>query len=131
MRIGLLIAVVASSALAQSAEKGGSPARALRRTPLVLAPGRANADQKKAEALDVAVRAANEAQRDSQALAPNGDLQLDAVRPPAPPVAPEPVKSNTPGNDIYRWVDGEGVVHYSTSVPPAYKGIAKKVGAKP
>ena len=42
---------------------------------------------------------------------------------PAPPAAPQ-----TPGNDIYRWTDPDGVVHYSTNVPASAKASATKVG---
>ncbi|MCA2981969.1 MAG: DUF4124 domain-containing protein [Myxococcaceae bacterium] len=48
---------------------------------------------------------------------------------PAPAVlaAREDAKPATPGNEIYRWVDDEGVVHYSTRVPDAVKASAKRV----
>ncbi|MBX7102034.1 MAG: DUF4124 domain-containing protein, partial [Myxococcaceae bacterium] len=52
---------------------------------------------------------------------------------PLPPPPPEPVKPElprTPGNDIYRWVDADGVQHFSTKVPPEQKGKATKVGAR-
>lgn len=55
--------------------------------------------------------------------------RLAVVLQPAPP--PEPVRPEaprTPGNDIYRWTDADGVVHYSTNVPDAAKTSAKKVG---
>lgn len=48
--------------------------------------------------------------------------------PPPAPVAPRPDEPRTPGNDIYRWTDGDGVVHYSTTVPDSAKALAKKVG---
>ena len=54
---------------------------------------------------------------------------LAAMTPP--PVQPEPVRPatpQTPGNDIYRWVDADGVTHYSTNVPAAAKASATKVG---
>jgi Domain of unknown function (DUF4124) len=47
----------------------------------------------------------------------------------APVVASrEEEKPVTPGNDIFRWVDDEGVVHYSTRVPDSVKASAKRVG---
>jgi len=46
---------------------------------------------------------------------------------PAPKPA-EPERPTTPGNDVYRWVDAEGVVHYSTRVPDSAKPFATKVG---
>lgn len=54
---------------------------------------------------------------------------LAAMTPP--PKEPEPVRPappQTPGNDIYRWVDGDGVTHYSTNVPASAKASATKVG---
>lgn len=45
------------------------------------------------------------------------------VQQPARPAAPQ-----TPGNDIYRWVDADGVTHYSTNVPESAKAAATKVG---
>lgn len=39
-------------------------------------------------------------------------------------------QAQTPGNDIYQWVDADGVVHYSTRVPEAVRGIARRVGSK-
>lgn len=47
---------------------------------------------------------------------------------PAPVEPPKPAAPQTPGNDIYRWVDADGVVHYSTNVPAAMKASATKVG---
>jgi Domain of unknown function (DUF4124) len=50
---------------------------------------------------------------------------------PAPAPAPEPAKPAAPyvpGNDVFTWTDGDGVTHYSTKVPAAAKGRAKKVG---
>lgn len=47
------------------------------------------------------------------------------------PKEPEPVRPaapQTPGNDIYRWVDADGVTHYSTNVPASAKASATKVG---
>lgn len=132
VRIGLLAVVVAASALAQ--EKSGVSARGAIRRPVFVTPAPATADPKQAEALQAAIRSANEAQRETGAA-----NELRAVPPETPGQDPSaaPVsavsdapKSHTPGNDIYRWVDGKGVIHYSTNVPAAYKGIAKKVGAR-
>lgn len=47
---------------------------------------------------------------------------------PAPKPA-EPERPATPGNDVYRWVDAEGVVHYSTRVPDSVRPFATRVGA--
>lgn len=55
---------------------------------------------------------------------------LAAAPPPAPPEPPKPAAPWTPGNDVYRWTDAEGVVHYSTSVPPEARATAKKVGSR-
>jgi hypothetical protein len=58
-------------------------------------------------------------------------LAVAAVTPPAPPVhaAPkEDAKPYQPGNDVYRWVDDDGVTHYSTTVPDSARARAKKVG---
>lgn len=55
---------------------------------------------------------------------------LAAMTPP-PVQQPEPVRPavpQTPGNDIYRWVDADGVTHYSTNVPASAKASATKVG---
>ncbi|MBM4777670.1 MAG: DUF4124 domain-containing protein [Archangiaceae bacterium] len=55
---------------------------------------------------------------------------LAAMTPP-PVQQPEPVRPSvpqTPGNDIYRWVDADGVTHYSTNVPASAKASATKVG---
>jgi hypothetical protein len=58
---------------------------------------------------------------------------------PAPAVTPDPTpapiaavpaveaKPHTPGPDVYLWVDEDGVTHYSTNVPDAYKAKAKKL----
>jgi hypothetical protein len=46
-------------------------------------------------------------------------------QPVEPPRTPTPQK---PGNDIYRWTDDDGVVHYSTAVPDSARPLAKKVG---
>lgn len=51
-----------------------------------------------------------------------------ALPPPPPPEPVRPEAPRTPGNDIYRWTDADGVVHYSTTVPDAAKPHAKKVG---
>lgn len=51
-----------------------------------------------------------------------------ALPPPPPPEPVRPEAPQTPGNDIYRWTDADGVVHYSTTVPDAAKAHAKKVG---
>lgn len=54
---------------------------------------------------------------------------LAAMTPPMKD--PEPVRPaapQTPGNDIYRWVDADGVTHYSTNVPASAKASATKVG---
>lgn len=50
------------------------------------------------------------------------------LQPPPPPEPARPEAPRTPGNDIYRWTDADGVVHYSTNVPDAAKASAKKVG---
>lgn len=60
-------------------------------------------------------------------------IERDAARavlppPPMQPPAPPPAEPRTPGNDIYRWTDADGVVHYSTRVPEPFRGVAKKVG---
>jgi hypothetical protein len=34
-----------------------------------------------------------------------------------------------PGPDVYSWTDDDGVVHYSTKVPPEAKAKAKKLVA--
>lgn len=50
----------------------------------------------------------------------------------APTPAPEPAKPAAPyvpGNDVFTWTDGDGVTHYSTKIPPAAKGRARKVGS--
>lgn len=74
------------------------------------------------EVLKGAVQLANEEYR-----------ELRAEQPATAPAQAEQPKSEppqtTPGNDIYRWVDARGVIHYSTNVPPALKGVATKVGA--
>ena len=44
--------------------------------------------------------------------------------------AEDVVADRTPGNDIYHWVDDDGVDNYSTFVPPAYRSKATKVGAQ-
>ncbi|MDP1921563.1 MAG: DUF4124 domain-containing protein [Myxococcales bacterium] len=54
--------------------------------------------------------------------------QVAVVLPPPAPPEPRPEAPRTPGNDIYRWTDADGVVHYSTTVPDAAKAHAKKVG---
>lgn len=53
------------------------------------------------------------------------------LQPPPAPVEPvRPEAPRTPGNDIYRWTDADGVVHYSTNVPDSAKASAKKVGGR-
>lgn len=51
-----------------------------------------------------------------------------AQPPPPPPEPARPEAPRTPGNEIYRWTDADGVVHYSTNVPDSAKALAKKVG---
>jgi hypothetical protein len=51
-----------------------------------------------------------------------------APAPVAAPVAPEPPQPKGPPREVYRWTDGDGVVHYSTLVPAGVK--AEKVGPK-
>lgn len=55
---------------------------------------------------------------------------LAAAPPPPPPEPARPPAPSTPGNDVYRWTDADGVVHYSTNVPPEAKPFAKKVGSR-
>lgn len=55
-------------------------------------------------------------------------LQVAALTPPPPPEPIKPTAPSTPGNDIYRWTDADGVTHYSTNVPASAKSVAKKVG---
>ncbi len=58
-------------------------------------------------------------------------LAAAAVPPPASPVRAAPkedARPYQPGNDVYRWVDDEGVTHYSTNVPDSVRARAKKVG---
>ncbi|MDP3234254.1 MAG: DUF4124 domain-containing protein [Myxococcales bacterium] len=52
------------------------------------------------------------------------------LQPPPPPEPVRPEAPRTPGNDIYRWTDADGVVHYSTNVPDSAKASAKKVGGR-
>jgi hypothetical protein len=40
------------------------------------------------------------------------------------------VRDTGPGPDVWHWVDDEGVDNYSTSVPPAMRSRATKVGAR-
>lgn len=47
-----------------------------------------------------------------------------------PPVPATPPKDETPGNEVYRWVDDDGVTHFSTRVPEAMKARARPVGAR-
>ncbi|MBL8923929.1 MAG: DUF4124 domain-containing protein [Myxococcaceae bacterium] len=57
------------------------------------------------------------------------ETERAALRAAAPAPKPsEPERPATPGNDVYRWVDSEGVVHYSTRVPDSAKPFATKVG---
>jgi len=59
---------------------------------------------------------------------------------PPPPLAPPPpaagprgaadLREEAPGEDVYHWVDAEGVDNYSTSVPPDARARAKKVEAR-
>lgn len=56
--------------------------------------------------------------------------RLAAAQPPPPPEPPRPPPPSTPGNDIYRWTDADGVVHYTTNVPAEAKPFAKKVGQR-
>lgn len=55
--------------------------------------------------------------------------RLAAASPPPPPPAAAP-RDETPGNEVYRWTDEDGVTHYSTRVPPEAVGKAKPVGGK-
>jgi hypothetical protein len=41
-----------------------------------------------------------------------------------------PPRDDTPGNEVYRWTDEDGVTHDSTRVPPEVAGKARPVGAK-
>lgn len=112
--------VVCASALAQSQPQGKGPARHKRVMPVMNTTPTSPlaADPNQQEALRAAVQTAHEEQR--------------AMRTGPVEAAPEPAKAEpppTPGNDIYRWVDSRGVVHYSTNVPPHLKGVATKVGA--
>ncbi len=64
-------------------------------------------------------------QATQQLAAQKAELELaerEAARKAA--AAAPPVK----GPDVYRWVDGEGVVHYSTRAPSDAKVKAEKVG---
>jgi len=45
----------------------------------------------------------------------------------APAPAAVEAKPRTPGNEVYRWVDADGVTHYSTMVPEDQKAKAKKL----
>lgn len=70
-----------------------------------------------------------EAERAAAAAAVAKANAEKAAQQAAPVVASrEDDKPSTPGNDIYRWVDDEGVVHYSTRVPDSAKASAKRVG---
>jgi pyruvate/2-oxoglutarate dehydrogenase complex dihydrolipoamide acyltransferase (E2) component len=53
-----------------------------------------------------------------------------AAQPPPVVASRDDDKPSTPGNDIYRWVDDEGVVHYSTRVPDSAKSVARRVGSR-
>lgn len=54
-------------------------------------------------------------------------LEKQASLERAPRAEPKP---ETPGNDVYRWTDDEGVVHYSTRVPTEVASRAVIVGGK-
>ncbi|MEW5743502.1 MAG: DUF4124 domain-containing protein [Myxococcota bacterium] len=54
-------------------------------------------------------------------------LEKQAEAAKAPPAAAKP---ETPGNDVYRWTDDEGVVHYSTRVPAEVASKAVLIGGK-
>jgi hypothetical protein len=70
-----------------------------------------------------------EAERAAAAAAAKASAEKAAQ--PAPVVASrDDDKPSTPGNDIYRWVDDEGVVHYSTRVPDSAKSVARRVGSR-
>ncbi len=57
--------------------------------------------------------------------------RVAVVLPPPPPPEPaRPEAPRTPGNDIYRWTDSDGVVHYSTNVPDSARPLAKRVGGR-
>lgn len=118
MRTALVTMLLASGALAQSQNRlpGSKGTRStLARKTFVVVPQTAPATNPDTEReARTAVEAAHHE-------------QVEAGKPAeAPNAQPAP----TPGNDIYRWVDARGVIHYSTNVPPAYQGIAKKVGAR-
>ncbi|MDX2014496.1 MAG: DUF4124 domain-containing protein [Myxococcaceae bacterium] len=69
-----------------------------------------------------------EAERASAAAAVAKANAEKAAQAPQVVASREEEKPATPGNDIYRWVDEEGVVHYSTRVPDSAKAAAKRVG---
>lgn len=73
------------------------------------------------------------AERELLALQQREAERAAAAAKTAPPVSapsrPDAPAARTPGNDVYRWTDEEGVVHYSTRVPAEARAIARKVGA--
>lgn len=81
-------------------------------------------------------RAAQERLLNEQALATQralidlqkAELERQAAQKPAGP--PAEAKPQTPGNEVYKWTDDEGVVHYSTKVPPEAASRATVVGGK-
>jgi len=81
-------------------------------------------------------RAAQERLVNEQALAAQralielqkAELEKKAAEERAAP--PKPTEPPSPGNDVYRWEDDEGVVHYSTRVPPDMTSRATMVGGK-
>lgn len=76
-------------------------------------------------------RLADEALAAQRALIEHQQAELARLATPPPPPAPAPPRDETPGNEVYRWTDDDGVTHYSTRVPPEVAGKAKPVGAKP
>lgn len=119
--------LTAAAGLAQTGPEPAAPLAGVKanrkRLPSVDAAKTSLAAEKQ-EALRAAVELANEDTRTVRGELPGANPTAPA---PTEPSKPEPPQ--TPGNDIYRWVDARGVIHYSTHVPPALKGVATKVGA--
>jgi hypothetical protein len=56
--------------------------------------------------------------------------RLTAQQAAAAPAPAPPPRDDSPGNEVYRWVDDDGVTHYSTKVPADVAAKAKPVRAK-
>src|SRR5690242_19267107 len=62
------------------------------------------------------------------ALLPGLVLAEDPAQPPppAPAAAPAPAKKPAPTNQVYKWVDEKGVIHY-TDKPPTQNATPAKL----